>query len=143
MGFRGHKNLDDVLNRVTRTNQSNFQSRLQTDPVHSMETLLARVPVSLIFPRNCSSSAAVGGLFAISRLRGDKGSSGSGGGTSYSGLHSQCEVTLCAARSVAVRHDHHRTFQQCQQGRQVFPKNQDQASRHRAVLAQVRAHFLS
>ena len=46
------------------------------------------------------------------------------------------------ARSVAVRHDHHRTFQHCQQGLQVFLENQDQASRHCALLAQVCAHLV-
>ena len=67
MGLPGHENLDDVLNRVTRTNQSKFQSRLQTIPLRSLETIQARVPIRFVSLFSSSQgtgrSSRLGGSF--------------------------------------------------------------------------------
>ena len=134
-GLPRHEHLDDVLNQETRTNQSKFQSRLQMIPLGSKKTILARVLVSFVSvgirpTQRLSEVSLQQPVFVATQDH----------QVLEEALRTQVSIPnvnyYCAeqARSVAVRHDHHR---------QVFWRNLGQASKHRAVLAQVRPQLVN
>ena len=131
-----HENLDGVLNWATRTNRSHFQTRLQTFLFRSMETFwhgfrFHSFLAEIFFFSSCRRSLFQQPVFASPH---DHQALEEALRTQVSIPYVNCYRTG-QGRLWSVRYDHHWTFQQ---GRQVFLEIQDQASRYRAVLAQVR-----